>query len=54
MRLTDEETAAFRLRGEVEGRSMLEVVRAAVREYIDRHSRDDLIDRVMDSELPLR
>ena len=31
---------------------MQEVARAAVREYIDRHSRDDLIDRVMDSELP--
>lgn len=52
LRLTDEETAALRMRGEVEGRSMQEVARAAVREYIDKHSRDDLIDRVMDSELP--
>jgi hypothetical protein len=52
LRLTDEETAALRLRGEVEGQSMQEVARAAVREYIDRHSRGDLIDRVMDSELP--
>ncbi len=52
LRLTDEETAALRLRGELEGRSMQEVARSAVREYIDRHSRDDLIDRVMDTELP--
>ncbi|MET3806817.1 hypothetical protein ABIB25_003837 [Nakamurella sp. UYEF19] len=52
LRLTDEETAALRLRGELEGRSMQEVARSAVREYTDRHSRDDLIDRVMNTELP--
>ena len=52
LRLRDEETAALRLRGELEGRSMQKVARSAVCEYIDRHSRDDLIDRVMDRELP--
>ncbi len=52
LRLTDDETRALRLRSEFEGRSMQELARDAVREYIDRHSRADLIDRVMDSELP--
>lgn len=31
---------------------MPEVARVAVHEYIDRHSRDGLIDRVTGSELP--
>jgi plasmid stability protein len=52
LRLDDGETNALRMRAEREGRSMQDVARAAVREYIDRHSRDELIDRVMDTELP--
>jgi plasmid stability protein len=52
LRLTDEETEALRLRASHEGRSMQEVARAAVREYIDRTSRRELLDRVLDSELP--
>ena len=31
---------------------MQEVARDAVREYIGGHSHDDLVDRVMDIELP--
>lgn len=31
---------------------MQDVAKAAVREYIERHSHDDLVDRVMDAELP--
>ena len=52
LRLSDEETAALRLRAGFERRSMQDVVREAVREYVDRHSHDDLVDRVMDAELP--
>ncbi len=52
LRLTDEETAALRVRAEFEGRSMQDVAREAVREYVSRHSHHDLADRVMDTELP--
>ena len=52
LRLTDEETAALRMRADLEHRSMQDVAREAVREYVSRHSHDDLIDRVMDAELP--
>ena len=52
LRLSDEETYALRLRARREGRSMQEVARAAVREYIDRTSRRELLDEVLDEELP--
>jgi predicted transcriptional regulator len=52
LRLTDEETEALRQRAQREGRSMQEVARAAVREYIDRTSRRELLDQVLDEELP--
>jgi len=52
LRLSDEETEALRRRAEVEGRSMQEVARQAVRDYIERSSRRDLMDRVLDQELP--
>ena len=52
LRMTDEETAALRVRADFEGRSMQDLAREAVREYISRHSHDDLVDRVMDTELP--
>ncbi|WP_222132190.1 ribbon-helix-helix protein, CopG family [Pseudonocardia sp. C8] len=45
LRLTEAETAALRERAESEGRSMQEVVRAAVREYVERHDHDDAVDR---------
>ena len=52
LRLNDEETDALRRRAQREGRSMQEVARAAVREYIDRISRRELLDEVLDEELP--
>ena len=52
LRLTDEELEALRRRAELEHRSMQEVTRHAVREYIEGHSRTELIDRVLDTELP--
>jgi predicted transcriptional regulator len=52
LRLTDDETDALRRRAQREGRSMQEVARAAVREYIDRTSRQELLDEVLDEELP--
>ena len=52
LRLSDEETDALRRRADREGRSMQEVARAAVREYINRTSRQELLDEVLDEELP--
>jgi hypothetical protein len=52
LRLDDQETEALRLRAAREGRSMQEVAREAVRDYIERTSRRELLDRVLDDELP--
>lgn len=52
LRLNDEETRALRERAEREGLSMQAVARAAVRDYIDRTSKRELIDEVLDEQLP--
>ncbi|NNG18222.1 ribbon-helix-helix protein, CopG family [Naumannella sp. ID2617S] len=52
LRLTDAETEALRKRAELERRSMQEVARSALTEYIEQHSRRDLLDQVLDRELP--
>ena len=52
LRLTDAETEALRRRAELERRSMQDVARRAVRDYIERTSRRELLDRVLDEELP--
>lgn len=52
LRLTDEETEALRRRAEHEQRSMQEVARQAVRDYIESTSRRELLDEVLDDELP--
>jgi hypothetical protein len=52
LRLTDDEAEALRLRSDVEQRSMQDIVRQAIREYIETHSRAELLDRVLDEELP--
>jgi predicted transcriptional regulator len=52
LRLTDDEADALRRRAELEARSMQEVARQAIREYVENHSRADLLDRVLDDELP--
>ena len=52
LRLTDDEAAALRTRADQESRSMQEVARQAIREYVQNHSRSDLLDQVLDEELP--
>ncbi|MCS6547735.1 ribbon-helix-helix protein, CopG family [Curtobacterium flaccumfaciens pv. flaccumfaciens] len=52
LRLDDAEAAALRKRADLEERSMQDVARAAIREYIEQHSRSDLIDGILDRELP--
>lgn len=52
LRLTDDETEALRVRAEAEGRSMQEVARQAVRDYVEKTSIHEALDRVLDAELP--
>lgn len=52
LRLSDEEADGLRRRAERESRSMQEVARQAVREYVENHSRAELLDQVLDEELP--
>ena len=52
LRLTDEESDALRARVDLEQRSMQEVAREAVRNYIEDRSRAELLERVLDQELP--
>lgn len=52
LRLTDAETDALRRRAELEDRSMQEVARQAIRDYIEQRSKAELIASVMDTELP--
>ena len=52
LRLSEDESDALRLRAEREGRSMQEIARSAVREYIDRTSRRELLDDVLQDQLP--
>ncbi len=52
LRLTDTEAEVLRQRAGLEGRSMQEVARQAIREYVESHSRAELLDRVLGEELP--
>jgi len=52
LRLTDQEADALRRRADLESRSMQEVAREAIRDYVERRSRADLIDQVLDEQLP--
>ena len=52
LRLTDAEARALRRRAEHEGRPMQEVARQAIREYVEAHSRTELLNQVLDEELP--
>jgi predicted transcriptional regulator len=52
LRLSDDEAEALKRRADREGRSMQDVARQAVREYVDTHSRAELLDQVLDQELP--
>lgn len=51
LRLTDDETSALRARAAAEGRSMQDIARAAVTDYLKRTSKRTLLDGVLDSEL---
>ena len=44
LRLTDAETEALRRQAEIEGRSMQDVARAALREYVTRRGNAELVD----------
>lgn len=52
LRLTDAETEALRLRAAREDRSMQDVAREAIRRYVETTSERELLDRVLDEELP--
>jgi predicted transcriptional regulator len=52
LRLTEDETEALRQRADLEHRSMQDVARQAIREYVENHSRAELLDQVLDDELP--
>ena len=52
LRLSDEEAEALRGRAAAEGRSMQEVARSAVREYVERRAIRARLDAVLDAELP--
>lgn len=52
LRLDDSEADALRRRAALESRSMQDIARQAVREYVENHSRDDLLDDVLETELP--
>jgi predicted transcriptional regulator len=44
LRLADDESDALRRRAELEQRSMQDVARQAIREYVENHSRGELLD----------
>jgi plasmid stability protein len=52
LRLDEVETNALRDRAAREGRSMQEVARTAITEYIERNSTRELVDRALDDLLP--
>ncbi len=50
--LTDADAQALRRRAELERRPMQEIVRPAIREYVESHSRAELLDHVLDEDPP--
>jgi predicted transcriptional regulator len=52
LRLTDEETRALRAQAELEGRSMQDVARAAVREYVQRRAAATQVDEALHVLIP--
>lgn len=55
LRLTDEETEALRAAAEREGRSMHDVARTAIAEYVGRRARlrDAILDHVVERDRSL-
>jgi predicted transcriptional regulator len=54
VRFTDEEAEMLRAQAEAEGRSMGDVTRAAVREYVERHRHHDRVADVLAELAPRR
>jgi predicted transcriptional regulator len=52
LRLSDDEAEALRRRADLERRSMQEVARQAIPEYIEQHGRTELLDQVLNEEIP--
>jgi predicted transcriptional regulator len=52
LRLTVAETQALRAQAEAEGRSMQDVARAAVQEYVDRRALRASVDNALDILAP--
>lgn len=52
LRLPDADVEALRAWAAVEGVSMQAIVQRAVRRYLEEVSRAQLVDRILDSELP--
>ncbi|MDQ2881571.1 MAG: hypothetical protein M3Y48_10155 [Actinomycetota bacterium] len=52
LRLTDEETQALRTQAEIERRSMQDVARAAVREYVQRRHAAGQVDEALGVLIP--
>jgi predicted transcriptional regulator len=52
LRLDDELDAALTERARREGRSKQEVARDAVRAYVEHYDKRELLDLVLDTELP--
>lgn len=52
LRLAEADSAALERQATLEGRSQQAIAQAAVREYIERHSRRALLNSVLDRELP--
>lgn len=50
--LSDAEVASLSRRAERERRSIEDVVREAIREYVESHSRAEMLDQVLDEEMP--
>ena len=54
VRFTDDESEMLRVQAEAEGRSMGEVTRAAVREYVERHRHHDRVADALATLAPQR
>jgi predicted transcriptional regulator len=52
LRPSPEQTESLRSLAAAEGRSMHAVILSAIDEYIDRHTKRAVLDRVLDTQLP--
>jgi len=50
--LSDADVEALSRRAERERRSIEDVVREAIREYVESHSRAEVLEQVLDEEMP--